>query len=122
MNQIGVIPLKDKVIAALEALQPCLQVHHHLLMIAEANLATPTVAATRINVERTTNVIAVQLCVEVYTISWWNSIVVVAECNESAWSHAAYVHVSTVFLLVTLAWIFTKEVLTTSVVSVTFHH
>ena len=91
-------------------------------MVAEANLATPTVAATRINVERTTNVIAVQLGVEVYTISWWNSIVVVAECYESAWSNTAYVHISTVFLLVTLAWIFTKEVLTTSVVSVTFHH
>ena len=44
-------------------------------MIAEANLATPTVAATRVNVERTTNVIAVQLGVEVYTISWWNCIV-----------------------------------------------
>ena len=122
MNQIGVIPLKDKVRIGLEALQPCLQVHHHLLMIAEANLATPTVAATRVNVERGADVVAVQLGIEIYTICWWNRIVIVAECNEGTWSYTAHVHISTVFLLVTLAWVSTKEVLTTSVVSVTFHH
>ena len=91
-------------------------------MITEAYLAAPTMPPTRVDVERGADVVAVQLGIEIYTICWWYRIVIITECNESAWSYTAHVHISTVLLLVTFAWVSTKEVLTASVMSVTFHH
>ena len=41
----------DRFFLLLEALEPCFQVHHHLFVIAEADLAAPAMTAAGIDME-----------------------------------------------------------------------
>ena len=91
-------------------------------MIAEANLASPAMSASRIDMERRTHIVAIKLGVVVDAVSRRNSIVVVAQGNECAWCGTADIQVGTVLALFVLAGSFAEEIFVASSVPLALCH
>ena len=106
----------------LKRTQPSLEVHHHLIMVLEADVAAPAVTAGRIDVERGTDIVAIEFHVVVDTICRRHRRVVVAQGYERSWRGTGDVHVGGIPLLVFLAVVVAKEVAEAAFVTIALHH